>query len=531
MQKLVFIFLVVLVSIGMGRICFAAPKYVRLSTLGDASTSMGIAWTTTSGTAEAVVQYGTSQQTYTKTVTGDVTYISPILGSISEVKLIGLSPGTVYYYRVGGSSGGFSPEYTFNTPPSENAQCGKMRFVVYGDGRALELEGDKGISDTWVAISAAAVLKNPDFIIHTGDVILEGKEEQQWDNYLKAAAPISPFRPLMYTIGNHDEGPQDGDNANFNKVFYLPRSETALGGSGTEDYYFFTWGNAIFISLSTESFSGGSIKFKDQADWMDQVLTQNPRRWKFVLLHRPIYTHRIGFFSLELSHPANESDQNAAFVPVINKHHIDIVFQGHNHFYERYAPSKCSDAESDTPCPVSSFDQGTVYITTGGAGAFPLWCPILCPGPIDAVRVNASSDHHYLLLDIEDHKLTMETINLGGSTIDSFTITKTIPAVDPCPALPPQDAGPTPDSRPLVDAALKDVQTSLADRKAPADTKSTSTVDQKLAITTNGGSCSCSETGQPDVTAVFLFLFLFLAMGLLRAMLHSSSAAVISKSL
>lgn len=431
----------------------AAPQYIRTSATEDPSTSFGIAWTTISGINEATVEYGTTTGTYPSSVKGTVNFVSATLGSVSEVTLTGLTPDTTYYYRVGGIQGGFSKEHSFRTAPKQDAQCGTFRFAVFGDSRAESWEGDKGASNTWKTISQASLSNSPgpDFLLHGGDIVYDGNQQKQWDNHLNATTPVSAVVPIMYTLGNHDDGPTAGDGANYNKIFHLPRASKALGGSDTEDYYFFTWGNALFISLSTESFSGGSIKFKDQADWMDQVLTQYPKRWKIVIMHRPIYTHRIDVFGLDLSHPPNEAGHNAAFVPVFNKHHVDIVFQSHNHFYERYAPSNCTNGGSNTPCPVSSFDQGTVYITTGGAGAFPLTCPFVCPGPINSVRVAASSNHHYVLVDIKDHTLTLKAIGVQGKTLDTLTIAKSVPSPDPCTAPPLPDAGPTPDASVLTD--------------------------------------------------------------------------------
>jgi Purple acid Phosphatase, N-terminal domain/Calcineurin-like phosphoesterase len=531
-----FTVLVVGVILASGTVSIAAPKYVRLSYMENASNSLGVAWTTTSGTAEAVVKYGTTKGSYPKSVTGKTTSVSTTLGTVSEVTLTGLTPNTTYYYRAGGSQGGFSPEYSFHTGPPQHPQCGKTKFAVFGDSRAESWEGDKGASNNWVTQSLAASKYNPDFFIHGGDIVYDGDNQKQWDHHLKATAPVSSIVPIMYTIGNHDTGPGDGDTANFNKIYHLPRASKALTGSGTEDHYYFTWGNAIFISLSSENFSGGSPKFKNQADWMDKVLTQNPKRWKFVTLHRPIYTHRIDIFSLELSHPPDEAGQNAALVPIINKHHVDIVFQSHNHFYERYAPSNCSNGGSTKPCPVSSFDKGTVHITTGGAGAFPLWCvlPFICPGPTSSTRIKASSDHHWLLFEIKDHTLTLKAINLQGKNIDTLTITKSVPAPDPCAALKfdgktdmsvpsdgsasdgsasdgPVSDGPVSDAlvsdgptTPPIDSTSKDTQTGPDPEGGAAD----SSTDPPPG---SSGGCSCEVRGSSKTRDL---LWLPLVLGL-----------------
>ena len=433
--------LLVLAVLGLALPAGAAPKYVRISLMEDASTSVGLAWTTLSGTAGVTVQYGTSKTAYALTATGTSKKVSATLGTVSEATLTKLKPNTVYYYRVGGA-GGWSPQYYFRTGIPQNKSCGAMRFAVLGDSRAESFQGDKGVSDNWMKLVNAAIKHKPAFFWHSGDIVHDGKKEKQWDNQLKVTASASPYYPVMYSIGNHDDGTSisGAKEDNYHALLNYPKADKTLGGNGAEDAYFFTYGNAIFIVLSTESWSTGSPKFKAQADWMDKVLTAHPKRWKFVNLHKPIYTKhaKIPLIGTEVNHKPNESGQNAAFVPVFNKHHVDMVFQGHNHWYERFAPSNCSSGGSSKPCKASSFAKGTVYVTAGGGGATVIpclfdWCKT------DSTRLKAMAEHHYVLLEIKDHTMTYKMVNILGQTRDSFTIKKTAPSPDPC-ALPP-DAG------------------------------------------------------------------------------------------
>jgi hypothetical protein len=392
-----------------------APTQVRVSFLGSAANIMGVAWNTKSGHAEAQLKVGTSKGSYRRTVRGQTTALGPPLGTLSEVTLTKLSPSTTYYYRVGGPRGGWSQEHSFRTGPAEDPRCGAARFAFIGDSRADSWQGDRGASDLWPRLVTAALRRKAAFFVHGGDIVHDGRRNREWDNHLTATAPFSASTPFMYTIGNHDDGPVEGDGANFNKVFFLPRSKKSLGGSGTEDHYYFTYGNAIFVVLSSVSFSGGSIPFSNQAGWLDRVLTRHRKRWKFVTLHHPIYTQYMF-----INHEPNEKGQNAALVPIFNKHHVDIVFQSHNHFYERFAPSACKNGGSALPCPVSGQDKGTLYITSGGGGAF-LHFLVGGAGP---ARPAARAAHHFILVEINNHKLTLGTYGVGGSVVDSLSITK-----------------------------------------------------------------------------------------------------------
>ena len=509
--------LVLVALIPVGGVALAAPQHVRISFMNDASTSVGVAWSTLSGAAAAEIKYGTSSGSYPKTATGKLTKISATLGTVSEVTLTGLSPNTTYYYRVGGAAGGWSAEHTLHTAIYPHPQCGAFSFAYMGDSRAGEWPPNKGVSDTWTTVTKEALLRKPRFFLLGGDLIQDGTNETQWLNYLKVTASASGQLPIMTALGNHEDGPVAGEGAYYNKLMHLPRASKANGGSGTEDYYYFTYGNAIIVSLSTVSFSGGAIKFADQAAWLDKVLTAHPKRWRFVMLHHPIYTQKV-IFGL-LGHEANEVGQNAALVPVFNKHKVDIVLQSHNHWYERYVPSKCPGGSS-TPCPAS---DGTHYITSGGAGA-PL---IFIAGGTSAVRLKAIGAFHYMMMEVAQHKLYVKVYGLAGKLLDTLTLTKTVSSPDPCAAA--TDGGLAPDSA-APDAALPDTglddataadtgggapDLAVLDQAAPAADSAASAADSAAPPAPPAADgCSCRVAG-PEGGAPWL-LWALLALLVLR---------------
>ena len=400
----------------------AAPSAVRLSFVGDPSTSMAVSWNAPAGTAEARVELWRRKGDRPVEVRARLRAWGSDQ-SIAEAVLRDLQPATLYRYRVGDDAGGFSPEYSFRTAPPSRPDCGRFRFVVVGDSRSGSPDPHKGASRAWPALATRAASHLPAFILHDGDIVRSGHDRAQWRDHLEVSSPLSALVPILYALGNHDTGPGAGERANFNRVLQLPRSSRALGGSGTEDYYAFRYGNALFVVLSTESFTEGSSPMLDQARWMDRVFGETPARWRFVVLHRPIYTGAPRL----LGHRPNEVRQNAALLPVLNKHHVDIVFAGHNHFYERFAPSACTDAASSTPCPVASPARGTVFITTGGAGAATIpFC-----GATGAARPAASSKRHYVLCEIADHALRLEARDAAGARIDELRLSKAASA-RPC---------------------------------------------------------------------------------------------------
>jgi hypothetical protein len=279
----------------------------------------------------------------------------------------------------------------------------------------------------------------PAFLLHGGDLVPDGRRPRQWVHLLKTSTVISGSLPIMPCMGNHDDGPGEGERAYYNRLFHLPRADRALGGSGTEDFYAFRYGHALFAMLSTETFVGGKrgspSRFAAQAAWLDRVLERTTALWKIVVLHRPIYTRPPPF-----GHPPDEAGQNRAFVPVLQRRRVDLVLAAHNHFYERFAASRCPEGRFLQPCPSADGPDGhngTVHVTSGGGGAWVI--PIA--GRTDRTRPAAATKHHFVILDIADHRLTLVARDQQGKKLDEHTITKRLDGPDPCAVA---DAAPPP---------------------------------------------------------------------------------------
>ncbi len=404
----------------------AEPIQVRLSyATANTGAEIGIAWNT-EGDEDTVVQYGPTTA-YGMEATGTSFLASGKLGYVHEVVLTDLEPSHTYHYRVGSYTGGWSQDYTFTTGQAETEECSSFSFVVIGDSRS---ESERGPSPIFHDVLEEAIEREePAFVLHGGDIVHEGEYVHEWGNELSEIEDITPYVPILYTIGNHDDGPVQGPDAYYNQVYQLPTNPDSKTGefapyADVEDFYYFTYADAIFVSLSTQTYTDYAM----QARWLDQVLTYHPRKWKFVFFHHPIYTSDpFGVF-----HEPNEKGQNEYFVPIFDKHHVDIVFTSHNHFYERFEPSY--GGWGDEAQPVDDFASGTVYVVTGGGGA------TTAPFTVCSATgsVTCSGRNHYVSISIEGNKLeysawTTEAQLYGwprGHIIDAFTILKGGP--NPC---------------------------------------------------------------------------------------------------
>jgi len=501
----------------LGGAAQAAPQFVRVSLTNpdDAGTTATISWNTPNGGAPTTVEYGLTSS-YGSTATGTTVSTNGPVGEVHVVELTGLEPLTDYHYRVGGT-GDWSGDFSFRTgPPADKPGCEPVRFVAMGDGRSND---DYGPAPHWKSILAEAVAHQPHAIVLTGDQVNDGDDHEQWLHWLEdSAGPIASV-PIMPSLGNHDDDQTEGDDAIYNKVFSVPTNIQ----TNTEDYYYFTIGNAIFVSLSSQTFDGGATPMAEQAAWLDQVLTENPKMWKFVYFHHPPYTGVLGLPGLfELNHEPNEKGQNAALVPIFDKHHVDIVFNGHNHHYQRFKPMCCGGSD-DIGTVTNDFETGTVYVITGGAGALTYDLSIL---GLDLPALLCQSQqfgqptesevcdgrHHYVMVEIDGLDLTYTVYTtasqlLGSDpnnieVIDTFTISKSGPEPECGSTVPDPGPEPGPEPAPEVvpDASANDGGATVPDA-APSDAGGPSDAGTPGDATSTLDTNPSDAAGTPDQTA------------------------------
>ena len=259
-------------------------------------------------------------------------------------------------------------------PPSTlpNA-ANSVKFLVIGDS------GTGGREQNQVAVKIAEAHKRFafDFAIMLGDN-LYGSES--------ASAFVSkfekPYKPLLdagvkfyAALGNHDEPSQ-----RFYAKFNMDGKRYYRHGKGDVDF---------FVLDST-------YMTPQQVDWLKDELEQSNAKWKIPYMHHPMYSSG--------EKHGSERDLQALVEPLFLQHGVDVVFAGHEHFYERLKPQK-----------------GIVYITQG-AGAK------LRKGNLrDNSAMTArgfDTDRSFTLVEILDDHLFFETISRLGQIVDSGVITR-----------------------------------------------------------------------------------------------------------
>ncbi len=279
-----------------------------------------------------------------------------------------LEPNARYTYQV--DCAGQQISGSFKTAPQIDTP---FSFCLIGDTQSYH-EGLQPLLD-------AMAEERTDFVLHVGDITDRGELWGEWEasffdpgrSYLKRQV----FWPVY---GNHDGGP------------YFPR----LFEMQKQLWYSFDWGDAHFIVLDSYGAGSGGRGRQAQLAWLAKDLESNDKRWTFVALHVPMVAtrRRLKWFG--------EDD----FLPLLEKHEVDVVFSGHHPHYRRYDPIGTRGKK-----PI-------LHITSGGGGG-----PVggYAPSPLLAQGINVN---HYCRIDIDGTQLRLTAHAISGAEIDRFELIK-----------------------------------------------------------------------------------------------------------
>jgi len=187
-----------------------------------------------------------------------------------------------------------------------------------------------------------------------------------------------------------------------------------------EHWYNFEYGNAIFVVLndiaggvvySPISGQNGDLMKSDsidsfQKDFLNQSYDiYSDKTWKFAAHHRPLYSE-----TSDLTHGGKFNQDLASWRGVFDAKGVNMVFNGHDHFYQRSMPLR-----NDM---VVGNEQGTHYVVAAGAGA-------TLYGTKDGSKVAYTAQaYHYTIVDVEDSDLYFKAKKTDGTVLDTMEIHK-----------------------------------------------------------------------------------------------------------
>jgi len=112
----------------------------------------------------------------------------------------------------------------------------------------------------------------------------------------------------------------------------------------------------------------------------------------------------------------------ASLGPIFDARDVDMVFQGHNHFYTRTYPIVGGSVVSASQEPSYLNPGAPIYVVTGGAGRF--LHGLAAPTPYEAT---SQSTFHVTSMDVAGITVTLQAIDRDGNVFDAMTLTKDTP--------------------------------------------------------------------------------------------------------
>ncbi len=309
---------------------------------------------------------------------------------IQQIRIDGLEPETQYFYWVESADAkGQVIESDVSTFQTASRKETPFAFAVISD-----TQENPAVSGP---IAELAWAHRPNFLLHAGDLVDQGKMSDDWiDEFFASMHPLISRVPMFPVLGNHEQNAR-----NYFDYMALPDPEY---------YYKFSYGNADFFMIdSNRKVEPGS----EQYEWLEASLAESTATWKFVCHHHPPYSSdENDYGDLWKTNQSTRGDLRIReLVPLYDKYGVDIVWTGHIHSYERTWPLREEQAVEV---------NGTIYMITGGGGG-----GLETPGPFRPFfQNNVRHGHHYLIVAINGKTLELKSFSLDDELFDTVTINK-----------------------------------------------------------------------------------------------------------
>jgi hypothetical protein len=248
-----------------------------------------------------------------------------------------------------------------------------VRFAVIGDmgtGKAAQY-------DVGALMEKARATVPFEFVITLGDNIYGGNSPKDYLNkFEKPYKAMLDAGVLFYaSLGNHDS-PTQRDYKPFN-----------MGG---RQYYTYRKGSVQFFALDSGYMSPAQIA------WLVSELEASEADWKICYFHHPLYSSG--------AYHGSSVELRLILEPIFVTYGVQVVFAGHEHFYERLKPQR-----------------GVSYFVAGGAGQ-------LRKGdlkPASALTaVGYDKDRSFMTVEIIGDTLRFEAVSRTGQRVDSGVIVR-----------------------------------------------------------------------------------------------------------
>jgi 3',5'-cyclic AMP phosphodiesterase CpdA len=279
-----------------------------------------------------------------------------------------------------------SSPVTVDAPQSADAPAlalpnknGTLKFAVFGDF------GTAGRREYELAAEMAKFCEQfkVDFVITVGDNLYGAERPQDFKTKFE-----DPYKTMLdagikfyAALGNHDARAQR---------YYKP----------------FNMDGKLYYSLKAPKekvrffFLDSTYPVPEQIDWLEKELKTSNEDWKILVYHHPTYSSG--------GRHGSDLKLRETLEPLCIKYNVSVVFNGHDHFYERIKPQ-----------------HDIVYFVVGSGGQ-------LAVGDIDKnsniTAKGFDTDQAFMAAEISGDTMYFNAISRLGKVVDSGTIKRRVPS-------------------------------------------------------------------------------------------------------
>ncbi|MFM8179600.1 MAG: metallophosphoesterase family protein [Candidatus Kapaibacterium sp.] len=329
---------------------------------------------------ESYVVYGKKRTTYT-----DSTSVAQHKAGVPENVLIGRCiPDARYYYRVryrksGSVAFSSTDEYTFQT---QRAPGSSFRFLIEADEHLYD---KKGIRSMYQVTLANQAKDSADFLLSLGDIFgddhtpattTSADMQELHKDYRQYLGGVCTSMPFFVCLGNHEgemgyylkQTPPDNIAVygTLWRKYYYPNpvpdgfytgntAKEAFGVDLPENYYAWTWGDALFVVLDVYRHCDINEKPQNwdwtlgeaQYQWFRETLSKSTAKYKFVFAHH-VRGQGRGAIDMAKGFEWGGYDNGGrwqfaekrpgwelAIHQLMVKYGVNVFFQGHDHLFAK----------------------------------------------------------------------------------------------------------------------------------------------------------------------------------------------------
>ncbi|MEI7885128.1 MAG: metallophosphoesterase [Clostridia bacterium] len=261
----------------------------------------------------------------------------------------------------------------------------EFSFIYLGDSQADPATGDY---TAWGKLINLAAKDDslPAFVMIGGDLVNDGSNREEWDNFFNAGGKALKKLILYPAIGNHNSSDL------YKTIFELPNNGPE---DKKEEFYSFDYGDAHFTVLNSNDMGNAN---EDDILWLKNDLAGTDKTYKIVMFHHPAYP------AVDIPKDIDRAETiQKFFVPILEDAGVDLVLTGHQHVYMRTFPLKGGKIDVNGIVYIAGTSGGKQYVSSS----------------FDYIACKIDNQPVYTIITISSGGIIIETKNSQGVTIDS----------------------------------------------------------------------------------------------------------------